>query len=126
MHIFFSILRALLPKTAHAVSIQDVGSGPGIAGMWSFMSPLPHIGDNAIIVVTRIVINAVLWAIGSAAVLMILYGALRMITSGGNDESVRKAWKEIILYACLGLIFAVLSSIIVNFVYNLAVGIATS
>ena len=126
MHILFSILRALLPKTAHAASIQDVGGGPGIAGMWSFMSPLPHIGDNAVLVVTKIVINAVLWAIGSAAVLMILYGALRMITSGGNDESVRKAWKEIILYACLGLIFAVLSSIIVNFVYNLAVGIATS
>lgn len=126
MFLLLSSLRFLLLETASAASVQDVGGGPGIADMWSFTAPLPHIGDNVILVATAIVINAVLWAIGSAAVLMILYGALRMITSGGNEESVRKAWKEIILYACLGLIFAVLSSIIVNFVYNLAVGIATS
>ena len=126
MFLLHTSLKLLLLETAQAASIQDIGGGPGISQMWGFLSPLPHVGDNAILVITAIVINTVLWAIGSAAVLMILYGALRMITSGGNDEAVRKAWREIILYACLGLIFAVLSSIIVNFIYNLAVDVATS
>ena len=126
MLILTSLMKAFLPETAYAVSVQQVGGGPGIGAMWSFLAPLPHTGQNVILVGTSIVINAVLWAIGSAAVVMILYGSIRMITSAGNDEAVRKAWKEIILYACLGLIFAVLSSIIVNFVLDLVIQIASS
>jgi ribosome-associated translation inhibitor RaiA len=53
--------------------------------------------------------------IGIVAVIMIIFGGFKYITSGGNDTSVASA-KKTILYALIGLVIVALSQLIVKFV----------
>jgi hypothetical protein len=52
--------------------------------------------------------------VGIVAVIMIIVGGLRYITSGGNDTSVTGA-KNTILYAIIGLIIVALAQVLVRF-----------
>lgn len=61
------------------------------------------------------IINVMLYIIGSIAVLMIIIGGIRYVTSNGDQANV-KAAKDTIFYAVIGLILAVLAYAIVNFV----------
>ena len=51
------------------------------------------------------------------SVIMLVWGGLRYILSGGDNKKVTDA-KNTILYAIIGLIIAVLAFAIVNFVLN--------
>ncbi len=62
-----------------------------------------------------IIINFLLVAIGIVSVIMIIIGGFRYTISNGDENSVRAA-KDTILYAVIGLIVAILSFVIVNFV----------
>ncbi len=62
-----------------------------------------------------IIINFLLVAIGIVSVIMIIIGGFRYTLSNGDENSVRAA-KDTILYAVIGLIVAILSFVIVNFV----------
>ncbi len=121
------LIGLLLPVSASAAGLADVGGGTG--PIWSAAcTMLPYCGSGAsgLAIMTGIVSNVILWTIGPAAVLIILYASIRIITSGGNDETVRKSMKEIILYAVLGLIFAILADTIINYIYAIVTGIASS
>ena len=61
------------------------------------------------------VVNILLYIIGAAAVIMIIFGGFKYITSGGDSAGVTSA-KNTILYAVIGLIVALLAFAIVNFV----------
>ncbi len=63
------------------------------------------------------IVNILSAIVGVAAVIMIIFGGLRYITSGGNDTSVTSA-KNTILYAIIGLIIVALAQIIVRFTLN--------
>jgi hypothetical protein len=63
----------------------------------------------------RQIVNILSVIVGIAAVIMIIVGGFRYITSGGNDASVTSA-KNTILYAIIGLIVVALSQLIVRFV----------
>jgi cytochrome bd-type quinol oxidase subunit 2 len=63
---------------------------------------------------TRSVINLLSAVVGVIAVIMIIVGGLRYITSGGNDTSVTSA-KNTILYAVIGLIIVALAQVLVRF-----------
>lgn len=65
-------------------------------------------------IVTR-AINTLSLIVGIVAVVMIMIGGLRYITSGGSDASVTSA-KNTILYAIIGLIIVALSQVMVRFV----------
>lgn len=60
------------------------------------------------------VVNLLSAIVGIVAVIMIIVGGLRYITSGGNDTSVTSA-KNTILYAIIGLIIVALAQILVRF-----------
>lgn len=60
-------------------------------------------------------INIVLGVLGIVAVLVIVVGGLMYTTSGGDMAKVNKA-KEVIKYAIIGLVVALLAWAIVNFV----------
>lgn len=66
--------------------------------------------------VTRIV-NWFLFIVGAIAVIMLIYGGFKYITSAGDASNVTAA-KNTILYAVIGLIVVVLAGTIVNFVLN--------
>lgn len=59
--------------------------------------------------------NTLIFIVGAVAVLMLIIGGLRYVTSGGNSSSVEGA-KNTILYAVIGIIVAILAYAIVNFV----------
>jgi len=61
--------------------------------------------------------NTILYAVGIISILMLIYGGLRYVISGGDSKKVTDA-KNTILYAIIGLIVAILSFAIVNFIIN--------
>lgn len=63
------------------------------------------------------IINAVLGLVSAIAVIALIYGGIKYITSLGNEDEAAKA-KRVILYAIIGLIVIALSAVIVNFVLS--------
>jgi cytochrome bd-type quinol oxidase subunit 2 len=63
------------------------------------------------------IVNLLSAIVGIVAVIMIIVGGLRYITSGGNDTSVTSA-KNTILYAIIGLIIVALAQLLVRFTLN--------
>jgi len=67
------------------------------------------------------IINIFSIIVGVIAVIMIIFGGFKYITSGGKEEGVKGA-KNTILYALIGLIIVALAQIIVKFVLSKATG----
>jgi hypothetical protein len=63
----------------------------------------------------QLIVNVFSWIVGVIAVIMIIIGGLRYITSGGDSGNVTSA-KNTILYAIIGLVIVALAQIIVRFV----------
>ncbi len=61
--------------------------------------------------------NTVLYVVGAISVIMLIWGGLRYILSGGDNKKVTDA-KNTILYSIIGLIITLLAYAIVNFVLN--------
>ncbi len=64
--------------------------------------------------IIRRIINILSAVVGIVAVIMIIVGGFRYITSGGSDTSVTSA-KNTILYAIIGLVIVALAQILVRF-----------
>lgn len=64
---------------------------------------------------TKVIINTMLYILGILAVIMIIFGGIRYVTSTGDASRV-KAAKDTIMYSVIGLIVAILAYSIVNFV----------
>lgn len=64
--------------------------------------------------IVKTIVNLLSAVVGIIAVIMIIVGGFRYITSGGNDTSVTAA-KNTILYAIIGLVVVALAQIIVRF-----------
>lgn len=73
--------------------------------------------NNTLWETVNTVINVILGVIGILAVIMIIYGGFKMVTSAGAADKV-KSGKETILYGVVGLVIALLAFAIVNFVLN--------
>lgn len=65
------------------------------------------------------IVNIFSVVVGIVAVIMIIYGGFRYITSGGESGRVGSA-KNTLIYAIIGLIVVALAQIIVHFVINTA------
>jgi hypothetical protein len=134
----------LLPAVAHAVDCTDpantiptgctapvagTGSGADIrnnlcGGVDLNASPdtkcatnVDKAGASDANTLIKNIINIFSLVVGIVAVLMIIVGGFRYITSGGNDGNVGTA-KNTILYAVIGLVIVALAQIIVRFVLN--------
>ncbi len=67
------------------------------------------------------IVNAMLFIIGFLSVIMLIFGGLRYIISGGNAAAVTTA-KNTILYAIVGLVIAIFAYAVVNFVIGSLTG----
>ena len=67
--------------------------------------------------IIRTVINIFSIVVGVVAVIMIIVGGFRYITSGGDSSNVSSA-KNTIIYALIGLVIVALAQFIVQFVLN--------
>lgn len=61
------------------------------------------------------IVNTLGFAGGILAVIMIIYGAFRYVTSNGDASKIKSA-KDTILYAVIGLVIVIAAYAIVNFV----------
>jgi beta-lactamase regulating signal transducer with metallopeptidase domain len=77
---------------------------------------VPDAGTSVTTTIKKI-INILSVVIGAVAVVMIIIGGFRYVTSGGNAESTKSA-RQTIVYAIVGLIIVALAQIIVHFVLN--------
>ena len=94
---------------AMALTVQEGAEAARAEGM-----PAELVGPDGVF--TRIT-SIALYVIGAISVIMLIWGGLRYIISGGDNKKVTDA-KNTILYAIIGLIFAVLAYAIVRFVLN--------
>lgn len=76
-------------------------------------------GDTAVNNLIRAVINTFSIIVGIVAVIMIMVGGFKYITSSGDSGSIQSA-KNTILYAIVGLIIVALAQAIVRFVLDRA------
>lgn len=102
---------------ASALSVQEGAEAARADGM-----PAELIGDNGVF--SRLT-NTILLVVGLISVIMLVYGGLRYILSGGDSKKVTDA-KNTILYAIIGLIISLLAYAIVHFVLNSVVGITNN
>lgn len=88
-------------------------------GACAFTGNSPETKLNQIVAT---IINLFSVVVGVVAVLMIIVGGFRYITSGGDSGNVSTA-KNTILYAIVGLVIVALSQFIVKFVLSKATGV---
>ncbi|MFA6259601.1 MAG: hypothetical protein WCX29_03270 [Candidatus Peribacteraceae bacterium] len=104
LRILLPILGSVLPS-AHANWICDYAGNlhPDCGAGTAFLSGL------------ALRIGALLFeVIGGFATIMFLWGALKIVTSGGNDEGRNKG-KEIIIAALIGVFLAVIGHLVVQY-----------
>lgn len=63
------------------------------------------------------IISIILYVAGAIAVVMLIFGGVKYITSGGSQEKVAEA-KNTILYAIVGIVVCLLSFAVVEFVIS--------
>lgn len=67
--------------------------------------------------IIKLVINVFSLIVGVVAVIMIIIGGLKYITSGGDSGNITGA-KNTILYAIIGLVVVALAQVVVRFVLS--------
>lgn len=96
-----------------AVSASTCGTGVGLNN------------DDSISTLAANIVNIFSLIVGIIAVIMIIYGGFRYITSGGDSGGVGNA-KNTLIYAIIGLIIVALAQLIVHFVLNQTSTITTT
>ncbi len=105
---------ATSPVTVGAAPIDDVCAGVGLTG--ANCDPAWPTGDKVPSLVKN-VISIMSYAIGIAAVIMIIVGGFKYVFSNGDANSLSSA-KNTILYALVGLVVAMFAQLIVRFVID--------
>ena len=107
-----------VPMTAQAGLVDTfVNNCPADTGV--------RCSEGSIASIFRLIINWALAIAFIAAVIMLIYGGFRYITSAGNTESATVG-KTAITNALIGIVIIVLSYIIVQIVYRFVSGGGTS
>ena len=107
---------ALLPVHSWADSVTEACQGAGLqvsGGKCGGGS-----GDN-LDGVLKAIVNILSAIVGVAAVIMIIVGGFRYITSGGDANAVSGA-KKTVIYAVVGLVLVAMAQFIVHFVIGAA------
>lgn len=110
-----SVVGLTLTSPVSAIDVfQNNGACTGTTGAGSSAICGAAQQDEAENIIKNI-LNAMLLVLGMIAVVMIVIGGIRYVVSAGDQTQVQAA-KNTILYSVVGLIIAILSFAIVNFV----------
>lgn len=77
----------------------------------------PPSGSTTVERLIRVVVNLLSFVVGVAAVIMLIIGGLKYITSSGDSSGINSA-KNTILYAIVGIIVAAFAQGLVRLVLN--------
>ena len=106
-------------STTPVMALGEGGAPSGVEAARGDNMPSNLAGGETSIV--KRAINLMLYGIGVLSVVMLIFGGFRYIVSGGKKESVTNA-KNTILYAIIGLLIAIFSYALVNFIVMTAIG----
>ncbi|MFB6181668.1 MAG: Mbov_0395 family pilin-like conjugal transfer protein [Candidatus Magasanikbacteria bacterium] len=112
----FSAFLTFQADLAYAQTDTDLGVG--------VVDETIALGDKPLVEVIGNIINIFLGLLGIIALVMIVYGGYKIMTSGGNEEKVEEG-KRTLINATIGLIIIMASFAIVNFVVNALVDATT-
>ena len=71
--------------------------------------------------IAKNIISVLLWIVGMASIIVIVYSGITFVTSAGNPNQILRA-KTMLLYAVVGLVVSILAYAIVNFIVGSAGG----
>jgi hypothetical protein len=100
-----------VPNMAYASPANQVTNGINAAGGDKACDS----SDCSIGTTVKNITNVLLFIVGAVAVIMIILGGIRYVTSNGDASQVTAA-KNTILYSVIGLVVALLAYAIVNFI----------
>lgn len=109
-----------LPVAVHACSsaiASGVAAGASTASGGTVDCSNTNVNNTNIAQVARDIVNIFSIVVGGVAIIMIIYGGFRYITSGGDTNRVSGA-KNTLIYAIIGLIIVALAQLIVHFVLS--------
>jgi hypothetical protein len=113
-------LPAMTPVAVYAVDANtggNAGCGVELEVDASNGNCLQEGSETSLSDLVRKIINILSVIVGVIAVIMIIIGGLRYITSGGDSGNVSSA-KNTIIYAIVGLVIVALAQFIVRFVLS--------
>ncbi len=96
-------------QTAQALTLQQGAEAARCDGC-----PENLFGNDGVF---KQITNTVLYIVGVISVVMLIVGGVKYLVSGGDSKRVTDA-KNTVLYAIIGLVIALLSFAIVNFVIS--------
>ena len=111
--VFLGLGSAMVPALASATPKSTVCSALGSNATCTKNSG----NGTSLNSVVKAIINVLSIVIGIVAVIMIMVGGFRYITSGGDSNNITSA-KNTILYAIVGLVVVALAQALVQFVLN--------
>lgn len=106
--ITFALFCVFTPETT-ALTLQE-----GAEAARCDNCPSNLFGDTGVF---RQITNTILYIVGVVTVIVLIWGGLRYVLSGGDSKKVTDA-KNTVLYAIIGLIISFLAFAIVNFVVD--------
>ena len=117
----------VVPAIAHATASSTVSNGVGCGTQFNFNATAINgcgatngTSENGVQSILKEAVNIFsLVVVGIVAVVMIIVGGFKYITSGGESSKVSGA-QSTILYAIVGLVVVVLAQLIVHFVLSKA------
>ncbi|MBR3256943.1 hypothetical protein IKG02_01485 [Candidatus Saccharibacteria bacterium] len=101
--------------TLFAGKVMALSVREGIDAVKTEEMPADLMGKNGVFTE---VTHTILFAVGAISVIMLIVGGLRYALSAGDSKKVTDA-KNTILYALIGLVIAILSYAIVDFVLGI-------
>lgn len=116
-----SLMLSIVP--AVAVHADDIGNclsqGSGLdASINGTCDPADtDVGTQKIQDIVTLIVNIFSVIVGIVAVIMIIYGGFKYITSGGDSGNITSA-KNTIIYAIIGLVVVALAQFLVQFVLD--------
>lgn len=108
-------LSFVTPAFVTSVGAADYGIKAGTAATKTEEMPESLFGEDGSEGIFKKVVNIMLFVIGAVAVIMLIYGGVKYVVSGGAQDKVAEA-KNTILYAIVGIVVAILAFAVVNFV----------
>ncbi len=114
MNLFSTILGALT-TTAHAAQLDSWGTqNSGVQQMWAKVRETLYTREEPVQALLGATISFIFPLIGVAAVIIIIYAGIRIVSSQGKEDVVSEA-KNMIFYASIGVILSIMGSTIVAY-----------
>lgn len=108
---------ALFAPAAPVGAVDVIGDACKTSGSAKDNPLCKETEDESATTLIKTLINVLLYVVGALAIVMIIWAGLSYITSTGDSGRIKRA-KDVLLYSIIGLVVAILSYAIVNWILD--------